>query len=164
MPDRSRGSTHRDNVMITGDGVECLRICRAQIHRNITIWASYLPSSWLVSYCASLCWLWYLSPLYCSSRTVDYSTMNRSLFFLAVALFIWGVGEGMFSSFNPVYLQELGGSNNRSHLGRSRCLWPLSTCLPAISDHYIATLLWGADFRYRLRGSWPWRTLYLPSF
>lgn len=36
--------------------------------------------------------------------------MNRSLLWLGAALFLWGVGEGMFLLFQPVYLQELGAS------------------------------------------------------
>ncbi len=34
--------------------------------------------------------------------------MSRDLIFIALALFTWGVGEGMFLSFEPLYLQELG--------------------------------------------------------
>jgi len=36
--------------------------------------------------------------------------MNRSLLWLAGALFLWGIGESMFLLFQPVYLQELGAS------------------------------------------------------
>lgn len=36
--------------------------------------------------------------------------MNRSLLWLGAALFLWGVGEGMFLLFQPVYLQELGAA------------------------------------------------------
>ncbi len=36
--------------------------------------------------------------------------MNRNLIFLFIGLFIWGVGEGMFFIFNPLYLQSLGAS------------------------------------------------------
>jgi MFS family permease len=34
--------------------------------------------------------------------------LNRDLLFLASALLTWGIGEGMFFSFQPLYLQELG--------------------------------------------------------
>ncbi len=34
--------------------------------------------------------------------------MNPSLIYLALALFVWGIGEGMFYVFQPIYLQQLG--------------------------------------------------------
>ncbi len=34
--------------------------------------------------------------------------MNRDLGFVALALMTWGVGEGMFYFFQPLYLQQLG--------------------------------------------------------
>ncbi len=34
--------------------------------------------------------------------------MNRSLPWLGAALFAWGIGEGMFFLFQPIYLQQLG--------------------------------------------------------
>ena len=34
--------------------------------------------------------------------------MNRNLILVALALVIWGIGEGMFLYFQPLYLQELG--------------------------------------------------------
>ena len=34
--------------------------------------------------------------------------MSRDLLLLAMALFSWGVGEGMFFNFQPLYLMELG--------------------------------------------------------
>lgn len=34
--------------------------------------------------------------------------MNRSLIWLGVALFTWGIGEAMFMMFQPIYLQKLG--------------------------------------------------------
>ncbi len=34
--------------------------------------------------------------------------MNRNLLFIALALFTWGIGEGMFFNFQPIYLAELG--------------------------------------------------------
>jgi MFS family permease len=34
--------------------------------------------------------------------------MNRSLMWLGVSLFTWGIGEAMFIIFQPIYLQQLG--------------------------------------------------------
>src|SRR5258706_10751896 len=34
--------------------------------------------------------------------------MNRSLIWLGIALFTWGIGEAMFIIFQPIYLQQLG--------------------------------------------------------
>jgi MFS family permease len=34
--------------------------------------------------------------------------MRRDLVFLAVSMFTWGMGEGMFFYFQPIYLKELG--------------------------------------------------------
>ena len=34
--------------------------------------------------------------------------MNRNLIFIALALFTWGIGEGMFFNFSPIYMQQLG--------------------------------------------------------
>ncbi len=39
--------------------------------------------------------------------------MNIGLILLAVALLTWGVGEGMFLYFQPIYLQQLGASTLR---------------------------------------------------
>ncbi len=36
--------------------------------------------------------------------------MNRDLRLLSVSLFIWGIGEGLFFYFQPLYLQKLGAS------------------------------------------------------
>jgi len=36
--------------------------------------------------------------------------MNRNLLFVAIALFTWGIGEGAFFHFQPIYLEELGAS------------------------------------------------------
>ncbi len=36
--------------------------------------------------------------------------MNRSLLFIALSLFTWGIGEGMFFNFSPIYLEELGSN------------------------------------------------------
>jgi MFS family permease len=34
--------------------------------------------------------------------------MNRSLLWLGISLFMWGLGESMFLLFQPIYLQQLG--------------------------------------------------------
>ena len=34
--------------------------------------------------------------------------MNRDLFVVAASLMLWGLGEGMFFAFQPIYLQQLG--------------------------------------------------------
>ena len=36
--------------------------------------------------------------------------MNRDLTFVGLALMTWGVGEGLFFFFQPLYLQELGAN------------------------------------------------------
>jgi len=36
--------------------------------------------------------------------------LNRNLLFVAVALFLWGFGEGMFFNFQPIYLEQLGSN------------------------------------------------------
>lgn len=36
--------------------------------------------------------------------------MSRSLIWLGAALFMWGIGEGMFFLFQPIYLQQLGAN------------------------------------------------------
>lgn len=36
--------------------------------------------------------------------------MSKNLYFLFAALFFWGIGEGMFFNFNPLYMQSLGAS------------------------------------------------------
>jgi len=36
--------------------------------------------------------------------------MNRNLLLVALALFTWGIGEGAFFYFQPIYLEELGAS------------------------------------------------------
>jgi MFS family permease len=34
--------------------------------------------------------------------------LNRSLLFIALSLFTWGIGEGMFFNFSPIYMAQLG--------------------------------------------------------
>ncbi len=36
--------------------------------------------------------------------------MNRNLKIISISLFIWGIGEGMFIYFQPIYLKQLGAS------------------------------------------------------
>lgn len=36
--------------------------------------------------------------------------MTRDLMLVSISLFAWGIGEGMFIYFQPIYLQELGAS------------------------------------------------------
>jgi len=36
--------------------------------------------------------------------------LNPNLIFIAIALFTWGIGEGMFFYFVPIYLEQLGAS------------------------------------------------------
>lgn len=36
--------------------------------------------------------------------------MNRSLLFIALSLFTWGIGEGMFFNFAPIYMEHLGSN------------------------------------------------------
>ena len=36
--------------------------------------------------------------------------MNPSLLWIAIAMFTWGIGEGMFYMFQPIYLSELGAN------------------------------------------------------
>jgi MFS family permease len=36
--------------------------------------------------------------------------LNRNFVFIALALFTWGIGEGMFINFQPIYLSEFGSN------------------------------------------------------
>jgi MFS family permease len=36
--------------------------------------------------------------------------MNRDLFLVAISLFFWGIGEGMFTYFQPIYLAQWGAT------------------------------------------------------
>ena len=36
--------------------------------------------------------------------------MNRSILFIALSLFTWGIGEGMFFNFSPIYMEQLGSN------------------------------------------------------
>jgi len=39
--------------------------------------------------------------------------LNRNLIFIAVALLLWGFGEGMFFNFQPIYLKSLGSDEQQ---------------------------------------------------
>jgi MFS family permease len=39
--------------------------------------------------------------------------MSRDLILIAISMFTWGVGEGMFLYFQPIYLQQLGADPDR---------------------------------------------------
>ena len=39
--------------------------------------------------------------------------MNRNLVFIAIALLLWGFGEGMFFNFQPIYLKSLGSDEQQ---------------------------------------------------
>ena len=39
--------------------------------------------------------------------------MNRNLLFVALALFTWGFGEGLFFNFQPIYLKSLGSNEQQ---------------------------------------------------
>ena len=36
--------------------------------------------------------------------------MTKDFVYLAISLFTWGLGEGLFMYFQPLYLEELGAS------------------------------------------------------
>jgi MFS family permease len=36
--------------------------------------------------------------------------LNRGLLFIALSLFTWGIGEGMFFNFSPIYMEQLGSN------------------------------------------------------
>ena len=36
--------------------------------------------------------------------------MSRDLILVSISLFTWGIGEGMFYMFQPLYLQQWGAS------------------------------------------------------
>ena len=39
--------------------------------------------------------------------------MNRNLLFIAIALLMWGFGEGLFFNFQPIYLKSLGSDEQQ---------------------------------------------------
>jgi len=66
--------------------------------------------------------------------------MNRSLMWLGVALFTWGIGEGMFMIFQPIYLQQLGA--NPQTIGWILGAAGLMTTLVPIPSRYLSDR-WG---------------------
>jgi MFS family permease len=66
--------------------------------------------------------------------------MNRSLLWLGVALFTWGIGEGMFVIFQPIYLAQLGA--NPKTIGWILGAAGLMMTLVPIPSGYISDL-WG---------------------
>lgn len=62
--------------------------------------------------------------------------MNRSLIFIALALFTWGIGEGMFANFQPIYLMELG--SNPQQIGFILSLFGVAMAITHIPAGYLA--------------------------
>lgn len=62
--------------------------------------------------------------------------MNRNLIFIAFALFTWGIGEGMFINFQPIYLEELG--SNPQQVGFFLSLFGAAMAITHIPAGYLA--------------------------
>ena len=62
--------------------------------------------------------------------------MNRSLIFIALALFTWGIGEGMFANFQPIYLMELG--SDPQQIGFILSLFGVAMAITHIPAGYLA--------------------------
>ena len=62
--------------------------------------------------------------------------MNRSLIFIAFALFTWGIGEGMFANFQPIYLMQLG--SNPQQIGFILSLFGVAMAVTHIPAGYLA--------------------------
>jgi len=75
--------------------------------------------------------------------------MNRSLMWLGIALFTWGIGEAMFMIFQPIYLQQLGASPQT--IGWILGAFGLMMTLVPIPSGYISDL-WGR--KQMLIGAW----------
>ena len=65
--------------------------------------------------------------------------MNRSLLLIAVAMFAWGMGEGLFFYFQPIYLQQLGA--NPLQIGAILGVFGLAMTLSHIPAGYLADRL-----------------------
>ena len=65
--------------------------------------------------------------------------MNRDLRLVAVALFVWGIGEGLFYYFEPLYLQELGA--NAVQIGAILGLLGLAMAIGHTPAGYLADRL-----------------------
>ncbi len=77
--------------------------------------------------------------------------MSVDLILLSISLFTWGIGEGMFIYFQPIYLQQLGA--NTMTIASIFSLFGLAmmiTHIPAgyLSDHIgrkpLLVAAWGA--------------------
>lgn len=74
--------------------------------------------------------------------------MNRDLIFVACSLLVWGLGEGTFFSFQPLYLQQLGA--NPIYIGTVLGGYGLAATLAHIPAGYLADrfgrrpLMWAA--------------------
>ncbi len=78
--------------------------------------------------------------------------MSRDLVLIACALMTWGLGEGMFYFFQPLYLQELGADPLK--IGSILGLVGLATMLAYLPAGYLSDrigrrpLIWtGLDYR-----------------
>jgi MFS family permease len=65
--------------------------------------------------------------------------MGRDLILLSLSLFTWGLGEGAFLSFQPLYLQQLGA--DPLHIGAILGGYGLAATLAHIPAGYIADRL-----------------------
>ncbi|MEW5868763.1 MAG: MFS transporter [Chloroflexota bacterium] len=65
--------------------------------------------------------------------------MRRDLILVAIALMIWGVGEGLFLFFQPLYLQELGA--NPSEIGRILGIVGLAMTVAHLPAGYLSDRL-----------------------
>jgi MFS family permease len=65
--------------------------------------------------------------------------MSRDLIFVVIALFAWGLGEGMFLYFQPVYLQQLGA--NPVEIGAILGGFGLATTLSHLPAGFLADRL-----------------------
>lgn len=62
--------------------------------------------------------------------------MNRNLIFIALALFTWGIGEGMFANFQPIYLKQLG--SDPQQIGYILSLFGVAMAITHIPAGYLA--------------------------
>ncbi len=80
--------------------------------------------------------------------------MNRSLKFVTVSLFAWGMGEGMFLLFQPIYLLKLGA--DPIAIGAILGAMGLMTTLAQIPSGYLSDRF---GTRPLMWISWVWGTL-----
>lgn len=76
--------------------------------------------------------------------------MTRDLRLVALALFIWGIGEGMFFYFQPLYIQELGAEPleigailGGAGLAMTLAHIPAGALADLIGRKHLMTLSWG---------------------